>query len=150
MMEHRDPRVQKIWLQARIPVIYRQPHSQPVIVRLPFATDNYSWLRGSNRHKPKWDAASQYWKTPVAWFDDLIARSLERYGKVYVLQLYKEQQKCAAACWNARGFHCECSCLGANHGSGHPGGRWHEVSDTFAFQWDSYKFACRLIVAPTI
>jgi hypothetical protein len=37
--------------------------------------------------------------------------------------------------------------MGMNHGSGHPGGHWREVSDTFAFQWGPRKYACRLLAA---
>jgi hypothetical protein len=84
---------------------------------------------------------------PIAWFDDLIQRALERYGQIYVIQLYKQQQKCASACWNAKGFHCECSCLGASHGTGQPGGIWFELSETFAFSWGPTEYACRLLVA---
>lgn len=76
----------------------------------------------------------------------LIDQTLKRYGEAYVIQLNKEQQKCAQACWNAQGHDCECSCMGANHGNGHPGGRWHEVSDTFAFQWGPTQFACRHLI----
>lgn len=30
-----------------------------------------------------------------------------------------EGERCNASCWNARSNHCECPCLGTNHGSGH-------------------------------
>jgi len=145
-MNNQDPRLRQIWSQKSIPVIYRQVRPEPLLVRLPYADDNYTWLRGDRRHKPKWDTRHTRWETPVAWFDELIERSLARFGRVYVIQLRKEQQKCASACWDAKGFHCECSCMGANHGSGHPGGRWHEVSETFAFHWGPRQYACRLIV----
>jgi hypothetical protein len=61
--------------------------------------------------------------------------------------LIERTPKCAPACLYAVGYHCECSCMGANHGTGHPGGRWHEVSDTFAFNWGPKQYACRLIAA---
>ncbi len=142
-----DPRIRRIWSQQVVPVVVRQRSPNPVLVRLPFASDNRTWLKEGHRNRPKWDSQAKHWATPISWFDDLIQRSLIRYGRIYVIQLYKQQQKCAAACWNAKGFHCECSCLGANHGSGHPGGIWHEVSEKFAFQWGSLQYACRLIVA---
>jgi len=144
-MEQHDPRLHRIWSQSSIPVIYRQASPNPLLIRVPFSSDNYAWLRGDKRHKPRWDAQHKRWETPMAWFDDLVGRMLKRHGQVYVIQLYKEQQKCAPACWNAQGFHCECSCMGANHGSGHPDGKWHEVSETFAFQWGHRQYACRLI-----
>jgi len=146
-MGQKDPRLRRIWQQTSVPVVYRQATPKPILVRLPFSKDNYTWLRGNNRHKPKWDSQLKRWETPVAWFDDLIQRLLKRYRQVYVIQLHREQQKCAPACWNAIGFHCECPCMGANHGTGHPGGNWHAVSETFAFQWGPRQYACRLIVA---
>lgn len=146
-MDAHDPRLRAIWTQSEIPVVFKQQRPEPLLVRLPFATDNASWLRGSSRRKPVWDGRRKRWETPVSWFDDLILRLLKKYGKTYVVQIHKEQQKCAPACWSATGFHCECSCMGQNHGSGHPGGKWHEVSETFAFSWDERKYACRLLLA---
>ena len=84
----------------------------------------------------------------MSWYDWLARRLLYKYSAVYLIQLYREQQKCAPACWNAEGLHCECSCMGENHGSGHPGERWREVSETFAFEWGPTKYACRLLVLP--
>jgi hypothetical protein len=43
----------------------------------------------------------------------------------------------------AEGFHCESSCMGENHGGGHPGGRWYEVSETFAVSWSVQRYSCR-------
>ena len=146
-MDAHDPRLRAIWTQSETPVVFKQQRPEPLLVRLPFSTDNYTWLRGNNRRKPAWDGRRKRWETPVSWFDDLILRLLKKYGKTYVVQLHKEQQKCAPACWNAAGFHCECSCMGQNHGSGHPGGKWHEVSETFAFSWGERKYACRLLLA---
>ena len=146
-MANKDPNLARIWRQTDIPVVYRQASPGPILVRLPYSPDNYAWLRGDNRHKPKWDAQHKNWETPVTWFDGLIHRSLQRYRKVYVIQVYRDQQKCAPACWDATGFHCECSCMGANHGTGHPGGNWYEVSETFACHWGPRQYACRLIVA---
>lgn len=146
-MEAQDPHLREIWRQKAIPVVYRQSRPNPVLVRIPYSPSNFEWVRGERRHKPEWNSTYKCWETPVAWFDELVERTLRRYGRVYVIQLYKEHQKCAPACWNAKGFHCECSCMGANHGSGHPGGKWHEVSETFAFQWGPRKYACRLLTS---
>lgn len=138
---------EQIWSQTRVPAIVRPGAGRPLYVHVPYATDNRAWLRGDGRNQPKWVADKKWWETPQAWFNRLIDEALERHGEVYVIQLYKVQQKCASACWNAQGHHCECSCMGANHGNGHPGGRWHEVSDTFAFQWGPTQFACRHLLA---
>ncbi len=160
-MDAQDPRLRQIWEQQSVPVIFRQQQPSRVLIRLPFAAevgaghrrarafsaDNAKWLRGEHRHIPKWIPQFKCWKTPVSWFNDLIEQCLRRFGRVYVVQLHREQQKCAPACWNAVGFDCECSCMGAGHGAGHPGGRWYEVSDTFAYEWGPRKYACRLLVA---
>lgn len=142
-----DPKIRVIWSQPAVSVVIRKGSPDPLYLRLPYATDNRPWLSEGHRRNPTWDRDSKQWTTPVSWFDEIIQRALIRYGRIYVIQLYKEQQKCAPACWNAQGFHCECSCLGVNHGTGHPGGVWHEISETFAFNWSGVQYACRLIVA---
>lgn len=146
-MELQDPKLREIWAQKTIPVVYRQGKPKPILLRLPYATDNREWLKGDNRRDPKWGPKYKCWETPRSWFDDIIKRSLRRFGRVYVIQPYQAHQKCAPACWNATGFECECSCMGANHGSGHPAGKWRVVSEAFAVQWNSREYACRLIVA---
>jgi hypothetical protein len=148
-MEVRDPRLRAIWQRASPPVIFRRAGSNPLLVRLPYSATNFDWLRGDKRHKPKWNTRYKCWETPVAWYDWLARRLLKRYSAVYLIQLYREQQKCAPACWNAEGLHCEYSCMGANHGTGHPGEGWREVSETFAFEWGPTKYACRLLVPAT-
>jgi hypothetical protein len=144
-MERQDPKLKEIWRQNKIPVVYRRERPKPVLVKLPYADDNFSWLRGERRHKPKRNEQYKCWEIPVSWFDDIIQEALSSFGQVFVIQLYKELQKCAPSCWDAKGFHCECSCMGANHGTGHPGSNWYEVSDTFAFEWGPIKYACRLV-----
>jgi hypothetical protein len=146
-MEKRDPKLRSIWKQKEIPVLFRRSRPLPLLVKLPYARNNFAWLRGERRNKPNWNAQYKAWEVPIAWFDDLIKQLLDRYSKSYVIQLYREQQKCAPACWNAKGLHCECSCMGANHGTGAPGGSWYEVSETFAFSWGEQEYACRLMIA---
>jgi hypothetical protein len=149
-MDSRDPRLREIWRQSEIPVVFMQEKSKPLLFRLTLTDEDFNWIRGERRRGPLWNDQYNCWETPVAWFDDLIQRGLKKFGKVYVVQAYKEQQKCAPACWGAKGFHCECSCMGVNHGSGHPGGNWREVSDTFAFNWGERQYACRLIKASCV
>lgn len=144
-LNEQDPRLREIWQQKAIPVIYRQNRPNPVLLRIPYSSNNLDWIRGNNRNYPRWNPQYKCWEIPTSWFDEMVERVLRHYGKLYVIQLHRENQKCAHACWNAKGFHCECSCMGANHGSGHPGGVWHEISDTFAFQWGDKKYACRLL-----
>lgn len=137
----------EVWKQTSIPVVYR-PGKEPILVKIPYAEDNRDWLRGGKRSRPKWDAKYKCWIVPLAWFEDVIRRLLDRFGQVYVIEGYREQQKCAPACWNAVGAHCECSCMGANHGSQAGGGKWHEISETFAVRWGERKLAVRLLTEP--
>ncbi len=81
----------------------------------------------------------------MAWFSDLVERCLDRYGKVYIIQPFREQEKCAPACMNATGHDCQCSCMGANHGAGLAGGRWKVIDEAFATRWGDELIACRLL-----
>ena len=146
-METQDKNAAAIWKQNSVPVIYRQGGSQPLMIRLPFAKDNRDWLQSDRRRTPEWNARFKCWDTPRSWFDDVVTRSLQRFGRIYVIQPYRVQEKCAPACWNARGFECECSCMGAHHGSRNPSGKWRVISDTFAIEWHGRQLACRLIEA---
>jgi hypothetical protein len=133
-----------IWRQSQIPVIYRRGRGLPLMVRLPYSPDNFDWLRNENRRKPEYDRQYKCWYVPSSWFDDLIRRTLQKFGRVYVIQPFRALEKCAPACWNAQGFECECSCLGMNHGSS-ASGNWWIISETFAMRWHERELACRLI-----
>jgi hypothetical protein len=160
--EVRDQRLRAIWRQREIPTVVRTHKTPRVLVTLPEDPANAqgktdergaatvdAWLRGEHRHRPRWDSRFRCRSVPKSWFDDMIERLLRRYGRVYVIQPYQEQQKCAPACWNAQGHICECSCLGANHGAGHPGSDWREITETFAFQWGPGHYGCRLLQSDT-
>ncbi|MGB6119089.1 MAG: hypothetical protein WBF87_12795 [Mesorhizobium sp.] len=143
-----DPtRLEIVWRQSKIPVAWRTGEKgQPLHVKLPFMMDNRSWLRSMGRRHPDWIEGGKYWSIPKSWFNSLINKSLERFGRIYVIQPYREQEKCAPACMNAAGHECECSCMGANHGAGNDGS-WFEVSETFATRWKDRELACRLMIA---
>lgn len=143
-------RINSVWNQKRIPVIYRRGSGHPLLLRLPFRDDNRAWLRNYRRNIPDWNRDGKYWEIPKAWFNDTVNRSLDRWGKVYIIQPHREQEKCAPACWNARGHECQCSCMGANHGSHAYGGNWFVVSETFAVRWQSKELACRLLTKQKI
>lgn len=138
-------RIEKIWFQPEVAVTYRRGKGKPLLVRLPYHPTNRHWLQNGRRNKPKWNNEKKYWTIPYAWLDDTIKRSLERWGSMYLIQPYREQEKCARACWEAGCHECSCSCGGANHGSQNPYGRWHEVSETFATRWHNAELACRLL-----
>ncbi len=142
------PTLAYVWNQQKIPVVLRRAgQGEKLRVRLPFASDNRQWLQDDRRIRPKWIGGSDaYWELPKAWFNDFVDRALRRYGKVYIIQPYREQEVCARACQEAQGHECQCSCMGANHGVGNDGS-WFEVSDTFATRWGERALACRLLVA---
>jgi hypothetical protein len=94
-MDAQDPRLREIWRQKVIPVVYRQVRPEPVLLRIPYAPNNFEWVRGEKRHKPDWNAKFKCWETPVSWFDELIERTLRKFGKVYVIQLFSRLLKFA-------------------------------------------------------
>lgn len=140
-----DEKLRIIWNQPRIPVVIRRGgKGQSPRVRLPFADNNRAWLGDGRPRSPTWIVRDKYWEIPKSWFNDFVQRALKKYGKLYVIQPYREQEKCAAACMNAKGHDCNCSCMGANHGAGNDGS-WFEVSETFATRWGEQQLACRLM-----
>ncbi len=136
-----------VWEQASVPVIVRRSKKgQLHWVRLPYSETNRSWLRNGRRSRPDWVSQSRRWEIPKAWFNDFVERSLRKFGRVFIIQPFREQEKCAPACMNAEGHECQCSCMGANHGAGNDGS-WFEVSEAFATRWNQEEWACRLLVA---
>lgn len=122
-----SPQVLKeIWGQQRIPVVLRRGGKGELLrVRLPFSEDNRDWLGEGRRSRPTWLSNKACWETPKNWFDDFVKKALKRYGKLYVIQPFREQEVCAPACKNATGHECQCSCMGAYHGTGRDGS-WFE------------------------
>ena len=138
----------RFWKQTRLPVIFQRKRPAPLLIRLPYAADNKTWLRNNEKNKPSWDKLNGAWEVPQAWLERAIRLSFSRYGACYVIQLYKEKEVCAPACWNALGADCEFSCMGANHSTGRPNGRWYEISDTFAVLWGVQRYSVRLLTSP--
>ncbi len=147
--EDKRSRLAAVWKQKSIPVLFRKGKGRPLLVSLPYGGDNRTWLKHERRNHPIWNSKFKCWETPKAWFNDLVSQILSRYGKLYVIQLYREQEKCAPACWNASGHECQCSCMGANHGSQCANGHWLVISDTFATLWHEQELACRLLTKKT-
>ncbi|NRD89150.1 hypothetical protein C8024_06330 [Sphingopyxis sp. BSNA05] len=138
-------KLKTIWNQQTIPVVIRRGgKGQSPRIRLPYSNDNRSWLRGEKKNSPTWFSSAKHWEIPKAWFNDFVQRALLKYGKLYVIQPYREQEKCADACMKAKGHECQCSCMGANHGTGNDGS-WFEISDSFATRWGEQELACRLM-----
>lgn len=141
----KEDSLEKIWKQDQIPVVLRRTgKGERIRIRLPYAKDNRQWLRNSRRSHPEWIEKGKYWELPKSWFDDFVNRALSKYRSVYIIQPYREQEKCAPACLNASGHECQCSCMGQNHGAGN-NGTWFEVSNTFATRWKNQELSCRLL-----
>ena len=85
-----------------------------------------------------------YREITKAGFNNLVNRCLRRWGLIYVIQPYQEQEICALACMNAIGHECQFSRMGANHGQGDDGG-WFSTSEAFAARWADSQLACRLM-----
>jgi hypothetical protein len=137
----------EVWNQSDIPVILRrQGKGEMLRARLPYAETNRSWLQNGRRNSPTRNSNKRYWEMPKAWFNDFVERALETFGQVYIIQPYREQEKCSPACLNAVGHECQCSCMGRNHGAGNDG-TWFEISETFATRWSDQMLACRLLKA---
>lgn len=137
----------RVWNQRDIPVILRRAGKGELLrARLPYLETNRFWLQNGRRISPVWISSKRCWELPKAWFNDFVERALGTFGQVYVIQPYREQEKCSPACLNAVGHECQCSCMGRNHGAGNDGS-WFEISETFATQWGDQLLACRLMKA---
>lgn len=144
-MSDDEARFKAIIQQEIIPVVIRSAQKgMKLRVRLPYSIDNRKWLSSIGRSSPSWIEKGKRWELPKSWFNKFVEASLQRYDKLYVIQPYREQEICARKCMEARGHDCNCSCMGANHGSGFHGS-WFEVSDTFATNWKGSDYACRLM-----
>jgi hypothetical protein len=143
-------RLRRIWNQKDIPVLLRRGPGHRVRMRLPYEPANRRWIRRDRRTNPEWDEQRRFWEVPQAWFNALVGQCLEKFGRVYIIQPYREQEKCAPACWNAVGDECQCSCMGDHHGMHSPAGQWKVVSDTFATSWGEQALACRLVERKTV
>lgn len=134
-----------VWNQGTIPVIIRRTgKGEQHRLRLPYFVDNREWLGNGRRTRPAWISENRYWEIPKSWFNDFIDRGLRRFGELWIIQPYREQEVCAPACQNAKGHECQCSCMGANHGLGSDGS-WFEVNEAFATKWGEKEWACRLL-----
>jgi len=144
-MVFNEAQIEQAWNQKSLPIILRRGGiGERLRMRLPYSPDNRGWLGSIGKTSPEWISNEKFWEIPKSWFNDFVDQALLRYGKLYVVQPYREQEKCAPACMNAVGHECQCSCMGANHGTGNDGS-WFEVTETFATRWGDKHVACRLM-----
>lgn len=147
-----DPRLAAILAAAGraggIPVVLLTRPSEPAWVVMPYFDGISGWLQsGHSRHAHHFirDGKPPHWTVPKAWVNDLTKRLVGQFGACYLVQRYREQEKCAEKCWNAKGIECNCQCMGQHHGEGHPDGRWYEVSETCAISWGEAKLHYKLL-----
>ena len=139
------PEAVAIWRNGRVPVIYKPEDRGRLIVRVPFADSPRKFEEAMSFSSARigWVEQFRAWTMPRGRFAEIVRYALARHGSVYLIQAFRRLQKCAPMCWRAKGPDCECSCMGANHGSGHA--LEYEVSETFAFEWGERQLACRLL-----
>ena len=142
-------RLREIWNQGVTPVVLRRGGSREALrIRLPIDANEFGWISTGKQHAPVWFEFFRYWELGNSRFNDFVDEALKRFGRLYVIQPYREQEKCAPACRNAKGHDCSCSCMGAHHGVG-DGGGWFDVNDAFSTRWNDREVACRLMVRRT-
>lgn len=141
------------WRQSEqfgaIPAVYKPGRTRPLMVRIPYREGNSRFIQADHQHRQRWNKQFRCWETPQSWFEAIVLRLLNEFGQTFVIQEYRQQEKCAPACWNAKGFDCVCSCMGANHGR-EPDGKWFTVSDTCAMHWRERELSCRLLTVKRI
>lgn len=143
--EPQDKNLKRVWSQKKVPVILRRDgKAESLRVRLLYSDGNKEWLECGQKSKASWNNEFLCWEIPKSWFNEFVEKALNRYTELYVIQPYREQEICSPSCQNALGHECECSCMGANHGSGSDGS-WFEVNEAFATRWGERELACRLM-----
>ena len=137
-----------------IPVVFITRQGKPLWLVMPQVKGTDGWhpmsdqARWLNVHGTKHNYVSKpvlpHWEVPRAWLNLLVRRLLERYNACYIVQGLRVKEVCAPACWNAKGFVCECSCMGANHSRGHSEG-WYTVSESCAVRWRAHELHYKLL-----
>jgi hypothetical protein len=141
-----EEKLKEIWNQKQIPVIFRASKKVDLSIRLPYNVGNRGWLKCSKRKtEPDWNTEKKYWVLPRSRLNELVEMILKRFGKLYIIQPYRNLEICAPACWNAMGHECECSCMGENHGRNHHEAGWFVVSEAFAVRHGKVRFGSRLL-----
>jgi hypothetical protein len=149
--------IETVFSQNSFPVVYK-PCNGKLQVKIPYPYNIYAWVcsllptkqRSWRRPPPprglEWEPSHKVWLIPRSRFEHVTKQLLDKFNGVILLQCHREKQTCAPACWNARGLECECSCMGANHGTGQPDGRWYILGDAYAVQWEDEKLSCQILI----
>lgn len=142
-----------LWREVPHPILFRVGKGASLKLRLSKPTkkpqlrsvEEYRFLQQPRKRLPQWDLEKRHWELLYAWLDALVKRIVEQFGYLYLVQPFRSQQVCARSCQEAVHFECECSCMGAYHGSNGINSGWYEISDHFAVSWSEAELACRLM-----
>lgn len=76
------------------------------------------WVRNVlGRWPDKASTGVSCWRVPRSRFREIVRRACESFAVVRVIDDRKRSMRaCDTRCIRARGDHCECICLGKNHG----------------------------------
>ncbi len=152
MIETDERRIKEIWNNSKTSILLRRGgKGEKLRVRICgrklFDAGDMAWLKDDKKIDPEWNQKLRCWETPKSWFNRLVKNFVQTDGGLYIVQPFREQEKCSPACQNAKGHECQCSCMGEHHGAGNIDSGWFTVSDTFATRWGSKSLACRLITS---
>lgn len=108
-------------------------------VLLPYATNNYNFIRSFSHNRSKYDATNQTWTVDKSNWNLVVRECVQKYVEVEVWRSYKinrlvpeefeEQKFCTSPCLGARpssdlatfdATECKCICTGAFHSMGMP------------------------------
>ena len=79
-MSENDSRLTEVWRRSEIPVVVRGGTVRPLVVKLPYSSDNYEWLRNERPRKSEWLMKQRAWSIPISWFEDTLQRLIARFG----------------------------------------------------------------------
>lgn len=130
-------------------MVFRRADSD-LLVKLPFADDNRTFLSKGRAARPAWNLQFKCWELPRSAFNELARRFIDRYGQVYLIQPLNPDQECCASCQNAKGLDCECGCMGKNHGVAMRGteGAWFDITGGFPADFKGRKYQVQLVERP--
>ncbi|QKV74554.1 hypothetical protein [Amycolatopsis sp. Hca4] len=94
-----------------------RPRDGRVQVTMPYSAGNRSWIREicGSRTRPVWNKAERRWEIARAHFRFIAEALADRFGACDVYLDIATRTVCTAACRDARGEECDCSCEGRNH-----------------------------------
>lgn len=98
--------------------VYR-PVTGDLRVSLPYAASNRNRLRDLIGKRSALAWTGRYWTMHRRHFPTVVDALGRDHGSVVVITEHRTIERCHAACREALGTECVCSCLGRHHGCGH-------------------------------